>query len=216
MTPALVALVLAQGVLVKTGQISTTTQLTVNTQKAALDSRGPSTRASYIVTNAGRSTAGATQMMIGGSANGTVRIYGWCYANGPATSAAAVSLVISRAPQVPAAGTACSLEGVAVPASCSISKMDPADPQFPGIITFGAAPGTGGAVIDAVSFTCGELSAGGAADMPSTPPFCKWYSLGGSKPIIMYPGITQSVYFNLGAMGGLSDGTFTVYFTVDS
>lgn len=192
---------------------ASTDTLTVNTNKAALVIDGVSTKASYTANIQGEATTAAITVSLEAPAAQSVRIVRICSASSTATAAAAVSVVVQRRTTASSAGTLVANEATG---SDAVSKHDPADGSYGGIVRIGGTPGTVGAVLDAWSYTAGELGAG-AADPPSGHPICKEYGERGTKPISVLAGVTNGITVNVGShgAGGLASGLITIDFYVE-
>lgn len=199
------ALVFGQGLPIKSG--ATSDLMTVDTNKNARINLGASTRVTYIATATGLATTALYNMSIESSAGTGFKLAGWCVGVSEATAAALVTVTVQRRTTASSAGTLATAEGTASPA---VSKMDPGDGNFGGVVRITSTLGTAGAVLDGVGFTVGEIGAG-AADPPSPPPFCKYYGKVGEKMPTVAAGTTNGVSINVSApgAGGLASGSIT-------
>jgi hypothetical protein len=192
---------------------ASTDTATVNSNKAILTADGKSSLASYTANIQSEVTTAAILLSLEAPAGQAVRVVRICTASSVATAAAAVTVVVQRRTTASTGGTVVTNEATA---SDAISKRDPADGSFGGIVRNAGTAGTAGAVLDAWSFTAGELGAG-VADPPSMNPFCKEYGERGMKPIIISAGVSNGISVNVSShgAGGLASGLITIDFYVE-
>lgn len=192
---------------------SSTDLLKVNAKQAALFILGSSDRATYRATATGLATTALYNMSIEASATTGFKLVRWCVGVSNATAAAPVTVTVNRRTTASSAGTLATAEGTAAPA---VSKMDPADVNFPGVVRITSTLGTIGALIDGQSFSVGELGAG-TADPPSADEFCKEYGTLGEKAPVIPAGLTNGVSINVSApgAGGLASGSITATVIVE-
>lgn len=192
---------------------ASTDTLTVNTNKAALTVEGVSTKASYTANIQAEVTTAPVVLSLEAPAGQTVRVVRICSASSVATAAVAVTVNVQRRTTASTGGAVVANEATATDA---ISKRDPADGSYGGIVRNGGTPGTAGPVLDAWSYTVGELGAG-AADSPSEALVCKEYGERGMKPITIASGVTNGISVTVGShgAGGLASGLITIDFYVE-
>lgn len=212
MLSLLIAAALAQGIPLKSGAGSDLA--TVNSAKSLLVVRGASTQATYTCTaNALVSTA-LYSMQLDAEAGRGFKVQKICVsAASPATTAAAVNVLINRRTTASSGGTAATAEGATSP---SVSKMDPADGNWAGRCAQTPTLGGAGALIDGWSQTVGELGAG-TADPGSGTPFCKTYGDESEKAPAVQAGTGNGVSVSVSAAGAaaLAAGSITITFTAN-
>ena len=202
------ALAVRADVVIKSGAGSSTA--TVDTNGNIQVANGQSTRATYKCTATGLVATAAYNLNIEAGASKGFKLVSYCVGIPNATAAAVVSVTLQRRTTASSAGTVATAEGTASPA---VSKMDPADGAFSGICRITATQGTAGAVLDGYSIQVGELGAG-AADVPSTPTFCKFYSLLDGKVPTVSTGTTNGISISVTSpgAGALAAGSITASF----
>lgn len=200
---------LAQGVPIKSG--ASGDLWTVNGQKAGLIVTGNSSRPTYRATVSGQATTAAVVLSIESSAGTGFRLTEVCVSSSPATAGAAVTVTIQRRTTASSGGTALTAEGTGTTA---ISKMDPADGNYPGIARLGGTPGTAGAVLDQWSFTVPEV---GTVDSPLPSMPCRRYGENGGKSPVVPAGVTSGLSITVSAAGagGLAAGSITAEIIVE-
>jgi len=200
----LVALVLAgpafgQGVPIKSGDSSDLAK--VDGQKNVRTSIGQSTRPTYIVSATGNTCTAAVTLSIEAGASTGFKLARVCVYGGQATASTNPVVTVARRSTASSGGTACTAEGTS--AGCAISKMDPADGNWPGVARVNGTPGTAGAILDAWGVYVGELGTGesGAQD-----PFCKEYGTNGGKLPVVASGTANGLSVVLGSPGAGGTG----------
>jgi hypothetical protein len=200
------ALVFGQGIPIKGG--ATNDLANVNANKALEVVDGRSARPTYVASVGAQATTAAIVLSVESSALVGFKLVQLCVGITNATAAAGVTVTVQRRTTASSGGTALTAEGTG---TASISKLDPADGNWPGVARVGGTPGTAGAILDQQGFQVGELGAG-TADTHSLPPWCKMYGgATGEKPITVLPGVTNGLTVTLGAAGtgGLAFGSIS-------
>lgn len=167
-----------------------------------------SNRPTYIASVSGQATTGAYLLSIESSSAVGFKITKICYSSSPATAAAAVTVTVQRRTTAASSGgTALTNEGTGATA---ISKMDPADANYPGIARLNGTPGTAGAVLDQQHLTVAEIAAG-TADPGDTYERCIDYCRAGEKCPTAPIGVVNGISINVTAAGagGLAAGGIT-------
>lgn len=210
--PFLVALALAATAFasVKIVDSAGSNTATVDANGNVRTSEGVSTRKTYKCTATGLATTALYSMQINAGAATGFKLTGWCVGTSVATAAALQTVTVQRRTTAASGGTAATAEGTASPA---VAKMDPADANFTGTCTVTPTLGTGGAVLDGVGWTVGELGAG-AADPGSPTPFCKFYGMNEAKVPSVQAGTANgiSIVVSAAGAGGLASGSITATF----
>lgn len=193
---------------VKSG--ASTDTLTVNTNKAALVSIGIPTRVTYYASAQGLTTTSAYSMAIEAAAGTGFKLVGWCVGVSNATAAALVTVTVQRRTTASSGGTQATAEGTSSPA---VSKADPADASFGGVVRITGTLGSAGAVLDGQGFTIGEIAAG-TADVPSPVGFCRTYGLSGEKLPAVSAGTANgiSIFVSAPGSGALASGSISATF----
>jgi hypothetical protein len=195
-------------VVIKSGTSSNTAQVDANGN--VLTAAGQSTRPTYKCTATGLVATAAYNMNLEAGGVKGFKLVSYCVGIPNATAAAVVTVTVQRRTTVSSAGTVATAEGASSPA---VSRMDPADGAFSGICRITATQGTAGAVVDGYSVQTGEVGAG-TADVPSTPTFCKFYSLLDGKVPTVAAGTTNGISISVTApgAGALAAGSITASF----
>lgn len=152
---------------------------------------GPSTRPTYVASVGAQACTAVRRLSIeaGASAGQGFKLQSWCVTISPATANAAVTVTVRRTvTTASSAGTQLTAEGTGATA---ISKMDPADGNFPGIARMDGTAGGAGATLDQMGIVTAELGAG-AAD-PGNTLYCKDYSAGEGKAPTVLNGVTNGI-----------------------
>lgn len=169
-----------------------------------------SAQPTYHVSAGGLVTTAAYSLSIESAATGTgFRLLGWCAGLSNATAAALVTITVQRRTTASTGGTACTAEGTS--ADCAITKMDPGDANYGGVARSTGTLGTGGAVLDQVGQTIGEIAAGGTADTPGPAPVCVSYDQDSGKMPIVASGVANglSILVSAPGAGGLAAGSIS-------
>lgn len=188
-------LLLAQGLPLKDGVGSSLA--TVDTNKNVRTALGASTRATYIASAGGLTSTALYNMSIESSVSLGFKLAKVCVGIPNATAAAAVTVTIQRRTTASSVGTAATAEGTASPA---VSKLDPGDSNFGGVVRITGTLGTAGAVLDQWGVQIGELGAG-TADVAGVPVFCKAYGDLGDKMPIVSAGTANGLSINVSSPG---------------
>lgn len=199
------ALLIAQGLPVKDGVASTLA--TVDTNKNVRTSFGASTRPTYIASAGSLATTALYNMSIESSSTTGFKVPKICVGLSNATAAAAVTVTVQRRTTASSAGTLATAEGTASPA---VSKLDPSDGNFGGIVRITSTLGTAGAVVDQWGIAIGEVGAG-TADAPGPAVFCKSYGEFGDKMPTVASGVANGISINVSVpgAGGLASGSIS-------
>ncbi len=177
----ILTITLSQGLLVKTGAMDAGTQLTVSTQKAAIQAVGPSGAATYAAVMGGVSTSAPYYVTVEPGPDKGIRLISWCVVTGGSTTDQAVTVSLIRR-TVGSGGTLCTQGATAVSSSgCAVTKYDPKDPEFSGVVRASPSLGTNLGILDVVGWVNPEVPAGATADQPSPPPICRTYGRYGDK-----------------------------------
>jgi len=156
---------------------------------------GPSVRPTYRASATGLTCTAASTLSIEAGASTGFKLARVCVFPGQATASVNPTVVIARRSTASSAGTAATNEGTASP---SVSRMDPADGTFPGIVRLNGTPGTAGAIIDSWGVYVGELGTGESGPQD---PFCKTYGEMGDKMPTVSPGVANGLSIVLGSPG---------------
>lgn len=190
------SLLFAQGLPIKDGTSSSLAK--VNPKGAIEVVDGQSSRATYIASSSALVTTAAYNLSLESGSSMGFKLVTICVGVTSATAAAGVTVTVQRRSTASTGGVALTAEGTGADA---ISKLDPADGNFPGIARRTGTLGTAGPVLDQWSFMVGELGAG-TADVGGLPVFCKSYGgATGEKPITVASGVTNGVSINVGTLG---------------
>lgn len=200
----------AADVIVKGG--STSGQAKVNANGSLQVQEGASARVTYIASVAGVATTALYNLTIEAGSSQGFKVSKICVGISNATAAAAVTVTVNRRSTASSGGTVIANEAT----GNSVSKMDPADASWAGIVRLTGTLGTIGPMLDQWSFMVGELGAG-AADAPANPPFCQFYGLNGEKLPTVVAGVTNGISVNVSApgAGGLASGSISVTFIAE-
>lgn len=212
LTIALLALLLASAAFADVKITDGTDDAAVNANGALLTNEGPSDRPTYTASSSALVTTALYSLAIESGASQGFKLSKFCVGLTNATAAAGVTISVVRTTAASSGGTALTAEGTGAD---SISKMDPADGNWPGI-----ARRTGtltvGAVLDQFGVQVGELGAG-AADPPGKAIFCKDYGLNGEKMPTVVSGVANGIAIRVSApgAGGLAFGSISATVIAD-
>ena len=189
--------------------VGTTNVAKVNADGSLQVNEGPSRRVTYIASSSALVTTAAFNLSLEAEAARGFKVSQICVGISPATAAAAVTVSVNRRTTASSGGTAATAEGTGAD---SVSKMDPADANWTGVVRRTGTLGTVGPTLDQFAFTAPELGAG-AAD-PGVFPYCKQYGLNGEKLPTVLAGTTNglSVSATAPGAGGLAAGFISVTF----
>ena len=206
----LLALVLTQGVLVKSG--ASTNLATVTTKKALLAMpNGNSSYRSYIVSSAAMAMTASATFVIEPDPGQTLYVTKFCTSFTATTTTTIYTVELWRYFLRGTAGTLCAAEKTT---SCGISSMDPADPPFSGSVRLNGSSGGGVTVlVGAWQVITGELSVA-SGDWPSVQMFCYEQPIGALAPSIN--GADSSFFFRsapASGTGAVSAGSWSIFFT---
>lgn len=193
--------VMAQGIPIKSG--SSSDLMTVDTNKNANVAIGKSTKATYVATVGSQATTAAVSLSIEAEASRGFRVVQICYTASGATAAAAVTFSVQRRTTASTAGTVVASEAT----TNSVSKLDPADSNWSGVVRLGGTVGTAGAMLYQQGYQVGTTSTG-------SPQQCLNMGYGNSKEAIVQAGLSNGLSFNISASGtgGLASGSINVVF----
>ena len=98
----------------------------------------------------------------------------------------------------------------------SVSKYDPDDGSWTGVVRRTGTLGTIGPTLDQWSFMVGELGAG-TADVPGLPLHCKDYGIWGAKMPRVLAGVNNGLSISVSApgAGGLAFGSISTTFIAE-
>jgi len=200
-------LLYGQGLPIKSGL--DTNLATVDANKNMRVTFGPSTRGTYYATAIGLVTTALFNLTIEAPAATGFKLINWCVGVSNATAAAAVSVTVNRRTTASSAGTLVTNEATATP---SMSKADPADGNYAGVVRVTSTLGTIGALLDGTAFQVGTIAGGNALT-----PFCKSYTGEGAKAMVVAAGATNGISINVSApgAGGLAAGAITATVIVE-
>lgn len=191
----------------------TSNQAKVNTEGSLQVQEGASTRPTYIAVTSGQATTALFNLSIEAGASQGFKVTQICVGVSQATAAALVTVTVNRRTTASSGGAVVANEATGAEA---VSKMDPGDASWAGIVRRTGTLGTIGPTLDAWGFTVGEIGAG-TADGASQPPYCKVYGLNGEKPPRVLAGVTNGLSVNVSAIGagGLASGSISVTFIAE-
>lgn len=184
----------------------------VNTDGSLQVQEGPSARVTYIATVSGVATTALYNLTIEAGSSQGFKVSQICVGVSNATAAAAVNVTVNRRITASSGGTVIANEAT----GNAVSKMDPGDASWAGIVRLTGTLGTIGATLDSWSFQVGELGAG-TADAPGLSTFCRVYGLNGEKLPRVSAGVTNGLSVNVSApgAGGLASGSISVVFIAE-
>ncbi len=192
-------LAVAQGIPIKAGSSSNVANVDANGNLRV--GFGQSTRATYIASSSGNSCNATNILAIEATAGTGLKLVSWCANTTEATAGTGITVQVRRTTAASSGGTAATAEGTG---ANTVSKFDPADGNYSGVVR-GAAPTiTAGATLDQVGFTTGEVGTG-AETVPAYS-FCRTYGLSGEKLPTVTSGTANGIAVQVSASGagGLS------------
>jgi len=197
-------------VIIKGG--STTGQAKVNTDGSLQVNEGASQRVTYIASVSGVATTALYNLTVEAGGSQGFKVSQICVGVSNATAAAAVNVTVNRRTTASSGGTVIANEAT----GNAVSKMDPADASWAGIVRLTSTLGTIGPTLDGFSFQVGELGAG-TADAPGLATFCRVYGLNGEKLPRVVAGVTNGLTVNVSApgAGGLASGSISITFIAE-
>lgn len=207
---ALISTGASADVIIKGG--SSAGQGKVNAAGSLQVQEGASSRVTYIASVSGLATTALYNLTIEAGASQGFKVSEICISTSNATAAAAVTVTVNRRTTASSGGTVIANEAT----GNAVSKMDPADASWAGIVRLTGTLGTIGATLDSFSFKVGEVGAG-TADVPSIPVFCRTYGRSGEKLPTVVAGVTNGISVNVSAAGagGLASGSIIVTFIAE-
>lgn len=187
-------------------------QTKVNSHGSIQVNEGASSRVTYTATVSGVATTALYNLTVEAGASQGYKVTQVCVGVSNATAAAAVNITINRRTTASSGGTVIANEAT----GNAVSKMDPADPSWAGIVRLTGTLGTIGPTLDSFSFQVGELGAG-TADAPGLATFCRIYGLNGEKLPTVVAGVTNGLSVNVSApgAGGLASGSISITFVAE-
>ena len=197
-------------VIVKGG--SSAGQAKVNTSGSLQVQGGASSRVTYVASASGLATTALYNLTVEAGASQGFKVAQICVSTSNATAAAAVTVTVNRRTTASSGGTVIANEAT----GNAVSKMDPADASWAGIVRLTGTLGTIGPTLDSFSMKIGEIGAG-AADPPSFPVFCRVYGRNGEKLPTVLAGVTNGLSVNVSAAGagGLASGSISIVFIAE-
>jgi hypothetical protein len=190
-------------VVVKGG--GTSNQAKVNTAGSLQVQEGPSARVTYIASSSALATTATYSLSLEAEAARGFKVTQVCVAVSNATAAYAGTVIVRRTTAVSSGGATNTQEGTGADA---VSKMDPADGNWTGVVRRTGTLGTAGATLDQWGFQGGVIASG---NIPQ--PYCKVYGINGEKLPTVQAGTTNGLFVSVaGAAGGLAMGTISVTF----
>lgn len=186
-------------------------QAKVNSSGSLQVNEGASQRVTYVASVSGVATTALYNLTIEAGGSQGFKVSQICVGVSNATAAAAVNVTVNRRTTASSGGTLIANEAT----GNSVSKMDPADASWAGIVRLTGTLGTIGPTLDSWSFQVGEIGAG-AAD-PGSGVFCRLYGLNGEKLPTVVAGVTNGLSVNVTApgAGGLASGSISVIFVAE-
>jgi len=174
---------------------------------------GKSTVATYNASSSALVTTALFNLSLEAEAARGFRVSRVCVGVTNATAAAGVTVTVNRRSTASSGGTVSTQEGTGAD---SVSKFDPADGNWTGIVRRTGTLGTIGPTLDQWSFQVGELGAG-AADVPGLDAYCRDYGLFESKMPTVLAGTSNGLSVNVSApgAGGLAFGSISVQFAAN-
>lgn len=205
------SLVFAQGVPIKSGNSPNVAVVDSNNNLQV--SAGKYSKATYIAQVAGQATTAAITLSIEAEVSRGFRMTQVCYSTGPATAAALVTVSVQRRTTASSAGTVVAAEAT----TNSVSKLNPADANWSGVVRLGGTPGAAGPMLFQTGQVVGEIGAG-TADAPGPNPVCIPFGLFGlgQEPVVL-AGVANGLSINITAagVGGLAVGAISVTFIAE-
>ena len=197
-------------VIVKGG--SSAGQAKVNTSGSLQVQEGASSRVTYVASASGLATTALYNLTVEAGASQGFKVTQICVSTSNATAAAPVTVTVNRRTTASSGGTVIANEAT----GNAVSKMDPSDASWAGIVRLTSTLGTIGATLDSFSMKVGEVGAG-TADVPSFPVFCRLYGLNGEKLPTVQAGVTNGLSVNVSAAGagGLASGSIIIVFIAE-
>lgn len=207
---ALISTVAMGDVIVKGG--SSAGQAKVNASGSLQVQEGASSRVTYVASASGLATTALYNLTVEAGASQGFKVTQICVSTSNATAAAAVTVTVNRRTTASSGGTVIANEAT----GNAVSKMDPADASWAGIVRLTGTLGTIGPTLDSFSMKVGEIGAG-AADPPSLPVFCRAYGRNGEKLPTVAAGVTNGLSVNVSAAGagGLASGSISIVFIAE-
>lgn len=184
-----------QGIPLKSG--ATSDLATVDANKNLRVNEGPSARTTYVASSSALTTTALYSMQIEAGAALGFKLSSFCVGVTNATAAAGVTIAINRRSTASSGGTQLTAEGTGAD---SVSKMDPAAANFPGVARRTPTLGTVGATLFQTGFQIGELAAG-TADPTGLSPFCKQFGENGEQLPTVSAGTSNGISITVSSLG---------------
>lgn len=186
-------------------------QAKVNSVGSLQVQEGASSRVTYVASVSGVATTALYNLTVEAGSSQGFKVSQICVSVSNATAAAAVNVTVNRRTTASSGGTVVANEAT----GNAVSKMDPADPSWAGIVRLTGTLGTIGPMLDQWSFQVGEIGAG-TAD-PGSGVFCRLYGLNGEKLPTVVAGVTNGLSVNVSApgAGGLASGSISITFIAE-
>jgi hypothetical protein len=185
----------------------------VSSKNVARTITGKADEATYIASSSALVTTALYSQSIEAEAGRGFRVARVCVGVTNATAAAGVTVTINRRSTASSGGTAATAEGTGAD---SVSKMDPDDSSWSGVVRRTGTLGTIGATLDQWTFQIGELGAG-AADPPGPSVQCKNYGQWGAKMLRVLAGVNNGISISVSSLGagGLAFGSISTMFIAE-
>ena len=174
---------------------------------------GKSLIATYNASSSALVTTALFNLSLEAEAARGFRVHRICVGVTNATAAAGVTVTVNRRTTASSGGTASTQEGTGAD---SVSKFDPADGNWTGVVRRTGTLGTIGPTLDQWSFQVGEIAAG-TADTMGPAAYCRDYGLFEAKMPTVVAGTTNGLSVNVSApgAGGLAFGSISVQFVAN-
>lgn len=185
----------------------------VNANNVAQVAEGKSTRATYAISSSALVTTAAYNVSLEAEASRGFRLARFCVGVSPATAAAGVTIAINRRSTASSGGTVATAEGTGAD---SVSKMDPNDANWAGVVRRTGTLGTIGPTLFQAGLVIGEIGAG-AADAGGPNPFCYDFGQHGGKLPVVQAGTSNGLSITVTApgAGGLAFGSISAEIIAD-
>lgn len=213
----LLALVLSQGLPVKSGASSDLA--TVDANKNIRTSEGQSTRPTFHATISGATTTAAYNLQIESAASAGMKILEICvgYSQGATAAGTIVTTTVSRRTTASSGGTALTNNGTG---TTSVTDLSGAAVAYGGLARGMAATlGTAGATLDQWSFRQSVLGATTGMESVGDVVVCRMYgsAKGGGMAITVASGATNglSVQVSAGGAGSVAVGSIRITFIAE-
>lgn len=185
----------------------------INANNVAQIGEGKSTRSTYIASSSALVTTATYSLSLEAEASRGYRLARFCVGLTNATAAAGVTIAVNRRSTASSGGTAATAEGTGAD---SVSKLDPNDSNWTGVVRRTGTLGTVGPTLFQVGMQVGEVGAG-AADPQGQAPFCYDFGQHGGKLPIVPAGVANGLSITVTApgAGGLAFGSISAEIIAD-